>query len=245
MSATMSATMSDAAVQAAPDRLELARGLLTRAERRPVVAAEPDARTLPVAPALARLLPGGGLRRGTTVALPDRSGATSLLFALLARASVEGAWTAVVGRPELGIVAAAEAGLALERLALVPEPGIELLAVTGALLDGLDVVAVAARAPVRAADRQRLAARARQRGAVLLALGPWPGADVELRCTGGRWSGIGAGAGRLRSRSAIVHVGGRGVAARGGGGPLLLPGPEGCVAAPTPVADPIPIRAAG
>src|SRR5690606_9088240 len=157
---------------------------------------------LPVAPPLARLLPGGGLRRGSTVAVPSGPAATSLLFALLAEASAEGAWAAVVGRPELGLVAAAEAGVRLGRLALVPDPGADLVAVTVALLDGVDVVAVAGaeRAGVRAADRQRLAARARQRGAVLVALGSWPGADLELGCTDAGWRGLGAGSGRLRTR---------------------------------------------
>ena len=98
---------------------------------------------LPVAAPLARLLPGGGLRRGSTVAVAGRPGATSLLLALLAEASAGGAWAGVIGRPELGLVAAAEAGVALERLALVPYPGADLVAVTAALLDGLDLVAVA------------------------------------------------------------------------------------------------------
>ena len=127
----------------------------------------------------------------------------------------------MIGRPGLGVVAAAEAGLRLERLALVPRPGADLLAVTSALLDGLDVVAVAGaeRAGIRAADRQRLAARARQRGAVLVSLGPWSGADLELSCADAGWHGLGPGSsggcGRLRFRRVRVHVRGRGVAPAG------------------------------
>src|SRR3954469_23108823 len=41
---------------------------------------------------LARLLPAGGLRRGSTVAVPGGPGAGSLLLALLAEASAGGAW---------------------------------------------------------------------------------------------------------------------------------------------------------
>jgi hypothetical protein len=223
----------------AAGRLELARGLLRGLEDRTAgarpapdddVALGPAAggRVLPVAAALVGLLPAGGLRRGSTVAV---SGSTSLLLALLAEASAGGAWTGVVGRPELGLVAAAEAGLRLDRLALVPYPGADLLAVTSALLDGLDVVAVAGaeRAGVRAADRQRLAARARQRGSVLLALGPWPGADVELSCTDVQWQGVGAGNGRLCARRARVQLRGRGVAPGGRRSHLLLPAPGGAV----------------
>jgi len=182
---------------------------------------------LPVAEPLAGLFPGGGLCRGSTVSVPAGPGATSLLLALLAEASAAGAWVGVTGRPELGLVAAAEAGLQLERMALVPRPGADLVVVTAALLDGLDVVAIAGadRAGVRAADRQRLAARARQRGAVLVPLGPWPGADVELTCTDLRWEGLGAGAGRLRTRRASVRLRGRGVPPAGHGAELLLPAP--------------------
>ena len=142
----------------------------------------------------------------------------------------------VVGRPELGVVAAAEAGLRLERLALVPRPGADLLAVTSALLDGLDVVAVAGaeRAGIRAADRQRLAARARQRGAVLVALGPWPGADLELSCADARWHGLGPGrpgvAGGCAPDGSGCTLRGRGVAPGGLGARLLLPAPGGGVA---------------
>ncbi len=218
-------------------RLELARGLLRRMEDRSVAvrpAPESDGRVLPVAAPLARLLPAGGLRRGSTVSLPPAPGATSMLLALLAEASAGGAWTAVVGRPGLGLVAAVEAGVRLERLALVPEPGRDLMAVTVALLDGMDVVAVAGaeRAGVRAAERQRLAARARQRGAVLVALGPWPGADLELTCTDARWRGLGsrAGSGRLGARQVRVRLRGRGVAPGGRSAGMLLPAPGGAVA---------------
>ncbi|GAA1326785.1 hypothetical protein [Pseudonocardia xinjiangensis] len=239
-------------------RLELARGLLRRMEgrsggARPVSAAEVEDGVLPVVEPLARFLPAGGLRRGTTVALPAVPGATSLLLALLAEASAGGAWVGVVGRPGLGLLAAAEAGVRLERLALVPHPGADLMAVTVALLDGMDLVVVsgAARAGVRAADRQRLAARARQRGAVLLALGQWPGADVELSCADTRWQGLEAGAGRLCSRRVRVQLRGRGVAPAGRAARLLLPAPGSAVAgvaesaAEQPVGAPLGDRVAG
>lgn len=227
---------SGAALRDVASRLELARDLLRRMEDRsanvrPVVAPEADGRVLPVTGSMARLLPAGGLRRGSTVALGAGPGITSLLFALLARASAGGGWVGVVGRPGLGLVAATEAGLLLERVALVPYPGRDLVAVTAALLDGLDIVAVAERAGVRAADRQRLAARARQRGAVLLALGPWPGADVELSCADAQWQGLGAGAGRLCARRLRVRLHGRGIASAGRSARLLLPAPGGGIAA--------------
>jgi hypothetical protein len=238
-------------------RLATARGLLRRLEDRaagPRPAAEPgaDGRVLPVGAPLATLLPGGGLRRGTTVAVAGTVGATSLVLALLAEASAGGAWAGVIGRPDLGLVAAAEAGVALERLALVPYPGADLVAVTAALLDGLDLVVVAGRV-LHGSDRARLAARARQRGAVLLPLGPWPGADVELTCEQGRWRGVGAGSGdvgRLRTRRVCVRLRGRGVAPAGRSARLLLPGVAGRLAVDvegdaTAVDRPIADREAG
>ena len=236
-------------------RWELARGLLHGFENRatsprPGAGSPAEERMLPVAGPLSRLLPAGGLRRGTTLAVPGGPGATSLLLALLAEVSAGGAWVGVVGRPELGLVAAAEAGLRLDRLALVPRPGADLLAVTSALLDGLDVVAVAGaeRAGIRAGDRQRLAGRARQRGAVLVSLGHWPGADLELSCDDARWHGLGTGSsggcGRLRSRALRVRRHGRGVARGGLDARLLLPAPGGGIAAGVPEAERTAVRVA-
>ena len=51
------------------------------------------------------------------------AGATSLVLALLAEASAAGAWVGVIGRPDLGLVSAAEAGVALERVARSRTPG--------------------------------------------------------------------------------------------------------------------------
>jgi hypothetical protein len=183
-------------------------------------------RTLPVLPELRTLLPAGGLRRGSTVAVgrpaplgtasTDRLapfGATTVLLALLAAASAAGSWCAVVGLPALGLAAAAELGVALDRLALVPEPGPDWPAVVGALLDGIDVVAVAPPGPVSAALGSRLAARARQRGSVLVPYGQWSGADIVLQTPGGGWRGLGEGWGRLSRRGLVISRRGRGAAA--------------------------------
>ncbi|WP_410588208.1 hypothetical protein [Amycolatopsis sp. lyj-23] len=179
---------------------------------------------LAVLPELARLFPGGGLRRGTTVAV---RGATSLVLALLAAATRDGSWAAVTGLPELGLAAAAELGVDLERVALVPDPGAELVAVVSALVDGFDLV-VLGPAAVQPQTARRLAGRVRNRGTVLLAAGPWPGADLELRVTGRRWHGLTQdGHGHLRSREVVATSRGRGAAARPATAGLQLPGPEG------------------
>ena len=183
---------------------------------------------LPVASELASVLPWGGLRRGSTLAV---HGSTSLLLTLLSEATAAGSWAAVIGMPDLGLVAASELGVRTERLALVPRPGDRFADVVAALLDGMDLVAVAS-SGVRSASRvrHRLSARARHRRAVLLSVGPWPGADVTLRYTSGRWSGAEDGAGYLRARDAAVQVDGRGSAARPVRADLRLPGVGGAVA---------------
>ncbi len=186
---------------------------------------------LPVAAPLAGLLPGGGLRRGSTVAV---SGSSALVLAVLAEASRAGSWCALVGLPGIGIQAAAEAGLDLARTALVPRPGPRPATVVAALVDGVDVVVLGGTAQWRAGDRQRLAARVRQRGAVLVpviaAAGAWPGAEVELHASGGTWAGLaGDGAGRLRSRRVHLRCAARG-RARDHRADALLPGPAGACA---------------
>jgi hypothetical protein len=186
-------------------------------------------RALPVRVELAGLLPWGGLRRGSTVSV---RGSTALLLALLAEPTAGGSWAAVVGMPNLGLLAAAEQGVAVDRLALVPRPGAQTSAVAAALLDGVDLVVLAtdeAAGRVSAAQARRLSARARHRGAVLLAFGPWPAADVELRCARASWSGLGAGHGYLRQREVVVSARGRGAAARPVRVNLLLPGAGGAV----------------
>ncbi len=192
--------------------------------------AEPGVhRVLPVAPELSGLLPGRGLRRGSTVSVATgrsqpAGGGTSLLLALLSEASRTGSWCAVVGVPALGAIAAAESGIVLDRLALVPNPGPEWPTVVAALIDGVDVVVVAVPGGVSPSIASRLVARARQRGCVLVPFGPWDGADVTLQVTEGRWDGLGPGRGRLRRREVTVLARGRGAAARPREATMWLPG---------------------
>lgn len=179
---------------------------LARIAKPLVIAGE---RTLPVTEQLAGLVPGGALRRGSTVAV---EGSTWLALALAAGPSGAGSWCAAVGLPALGAVAAAQAGVRLERLALVADPGRAWPEVTAALLDAVEVVLVRGRGGAR--DVRRLTARTRERGAVLVALGAWEGADVRLTVTRERWTGLGQGWGYLASRELEVTATGRGAAAR-------------------------------
>ncbi|MEV8516670.1 hypothetical protein [Dactylosporangium sp. NPDC051484] len=184
-------------------------------------------RTLPVLSGLRALLPGGGLRRGATIAVHT----SSVLLALLAAASRAGSWCAVVGLPALSPIAAAEMGIALERLALVPNPGTEWTTIVAALLDGVDIVVAAPPGPVAPVVAGRLAARARQRGSVLMPAGAWTGAwtgaDLTVAPVRGAWGGLGAGRGRLRCREMTIQARGRGSAAAPREVTLWLPALEG------------------
>jgi hypothetical protein len=158
-------------------------------------------------------------------------GATTLALALVAAASQTGSWCAAVGLPALGLVMAAGLGVSLERLALVPDPGGRWPAMVAALVDAVDIVLIRADDRCCQGEARRLAARARERGAVLVPVGAgWPeGADLRLTVTAGGWQGLGQGHGHLRARPATVAASGRGAAARERRVQLWLPGPTGSV----------------
>src|SRR5688500_18731650 len=149
------------------------------------------AEPLPVLSPLDALFPRGALSRGTVVAV---EGSVWLALALAAGASAAGSWCAVVGLPSLGAAAAAEAGIDLERLVLVPSPGAQWATTVAALLDGFDVVLARPTAQVKAGEARRLAARARERRAVIVALGSWPDTvDTRIRVVESEFAGLHAG----------------------------------------------------
>lgn len=190
---------------------------------------------LPVASELAAVCPSG-FRRGTTVTV---RGSTSLLLTLLAAATQEGSWAAVIGVPSLGLAAAAELGVELCRLVLVPRPAGDVMTVTGALLDGLDLVVLGPWLcrSVSPAVAQRLSRRARNRGAVLITVGPWPGAHLDLRCETGTWHGLADdGMGYLTHRDTTMHRRDKG--APEARIPLQLPGPGGALSRAAPAPEP-------
>jgi len=196
---------------------------------------------VPAPPGVARLLPDGGLRPGGAYAL---GGSAALLAALLAAPSAAGAWCAVVGIPEFGIEAARGAGADPARIALVPEPGPRWLAVVGALAEGVGVVAVRPGGRVGEAEAARLAARLRERGAVLLVQGAWPLAEARLDVEHREWSGLGGGHGCLEGGAARLVV-----TARRGGAPrrgrIALVGKAAASPAGRETAVPEPLTAVG
>ncbi len=176
----------------------------------------------PVPEALAPLLPDGGLRAGATYRVQPGA----LLLALLAMASQAELWCGVVGMPELGVEAAALAGVTLERLALVPEPGERWLAVTAALADVVPVLAVRPTRLATQAEALRLAGRLRDKGTALLVDGPWPGVEASLSVSEPQWSGVGEGWGYLTERAVTVRVAAKRYAGEATAR-VVLPGADG------------------
>ena len=201
-------------------------------------------RRIPVEGTLEALLPEGGIRRGTVVAVGGH-GSVTLAMALTAEASRRGSWVAAVGMADLGVAALAERGVDLERWALVDFPagvrgrGAGLAAdVLGAVVGGFDLVLLGPGIKVAGATARRLLARMREHGTSLIcALGSTPAEvaaglvpEVHLMIEQTLWTGIDDGHGRLLARQAEVTVGGRGAASRPRRTLLWLPSTDGRVA---------------
>ncbi len=133
---------------------------------------------LPVPELLAEALPAG-LPRGAVAVL---SGARSLPVGMVAAVSAAGGHVAIVGLPDFGLLAAAEMGADLSRLAVIPQPGSDPVEVAAVLMDGMDLVLLGLAGRCVPPGRARvLVARARQRGCTLLvAGGDWQGASMRL-----------------------------------------------------------------
>ena len=172
-------------------------------------------RVLPVGGPLGAELPRGGVQRGSTIALDGAigAGATTIGLQLAAAATAPGEWAAIVDADgTIGARAAEAAGVVLERCALVRRvPRDRWATVVAALLDGVALVVAGVPPYLRPGDARRLTARARERAAVLVALGPWPAeASLRLHASCGEWTGLGVGTGLLESRVVDVRVEGRG-----------------------------------
>lgn len=217
---------------------------------RPVAGA--DSRLMAVPAPLVGLFPEGGVRRGATVAVGPLAGGCSLALSLAATVTGGHGWVAAVGLPALGLVAAEEAGVDLRRLALVPEPGEQWPTVVASLVDGFELLMLRPPARARVGDARRLAARARERGTVLLLVdAPWPEpADVTLKIEGAApavaaWEGLGQGWGVLSGRRATVVAGGRRVGGRDRRAEVWLPAAGGALQAAGGVEENPALRTVG
>ena len=205
-------------------------------------------RLIAVEECLTDLLPLGGLRRGSSVAVGGPA-AVSLVLALCAAGSRDGAWVGAVGMESLGLAAAVEHGLVPERLFLVSAPPPSRWAeIVTVAAEGAELIV--ARVPDRLTpgDVRRVQARLGVRGTVLLLVEGRPSGvqssgsssiggltDLCLATRTMSWEGIGEGHGRLISRRVIVEVSGR-RSGRPHSVELLVPGPSGHVERPPDMA---------
>lgn len=188
---------------------------------------------LPVPAPLAPVLPMRGLERGRVHGVTGDA-AASLVYALVAAASAEGAWCAFVDMPHAGLRAAHEHGVALERVVCIDtDRSLSWGRVVGALTDGIDIIV--ARDPVcTAAEARKVASRVKAQGAVLIVQGAVQDAkgavqgfplDVLLTARTQSWS---FGACALERTVRVTAEGRRIPAARGV--TVLLPSASGAVA---------------
>ena len=199
-------------------------------------------RVLAVPPPLAPLFPEAGMVRGSIVGCQGPT-ALSVALATVSAASADGCWLACVGVPSLGLRAADELGIALERLVMVAAPmggsahpsptgngsSSDVVASTmSALIDGFDLVMLRGAGEIRPPVARRLQARLQARGAILVVVGD-PGpfiCDVTVTGIGAEWEGLEDGAGRLaRRRLSLSGVGRRSPRARRVD--VWLPGADG------------------
>lgn len=157
---------------------------------------------LPTPPALRPLLPNGALRKGAPTAV---QGSLQLALSLLSGVSASGAWCGVIGVPSLGFEAAAQVGLGLDRLVLIPDPGRHALSIAGMLSEVLTALILCPRTQPSPGEVERLHARLRDHGTALVVTNAWPRSDTALRVTNSRWSGLGTGHGLLDTHELSVQ----------------------------------------
>jgi hypothetical protein len=159
------------------------------------------------------------------------NGGTTLSLALLAEPLAQGYWAAVVGEPDLGVEAAAGVGVDLSRVALVPSPGPSWPTALAVLLESVELVLLRPPGRCRPSDARRLVLRARQRGSVLVVMGPpgaWPESpEITLAAETEGWEGLGVGSGTLGRRRVRVVATGRRGAEQVRATTCWLPGPDG------------------
>src|ERR1700679_809003 len=134
---------------------------------------------LPVPQLLADVLPDA-LPRGTVAVL---SGARSLPLSMVAAVTAAGGNAAIVGQPDIGLLAAVEMGADLSRLAVIPDPGADPVEVAAVLMDGMDLIVLALGGRSVPLTRARaVVARDHQKRCTLLVTdGDWQSASIRLK----------------------------------------------------------------
>lgn len=188
------------------------------------------------------LLPGGGLQRGWTTRVDGGASARALAWALLGEVTTAGRWVAAVNIAGISLAAAAEVGVAVERVLVVENVTPDVWSATiGALIGAVDVVLFSApQHRVRPSEYRQMSSRCRERGTVLMELAPDASAgrgrfgtkgqlqyDLSFTVDPIAWEGLGRGHGHLCARGLKVSVSGRRAPGQGRHGHFELPGNDG------------------
>ncbi|MGU3292138.1 hypothetical protein [Williamsia sp. M5A3_1d] len=174
-----------------------------------------DKELLPIPAPLAQIMPGGGLARGSVVAV---DGARSVLVAIIAEITASGGYVAVIGLPHLSLHAVQEMGGDLSHVAVVAgqdNPVFDPVEVAAVLLDGLDLVVVGLGGVSVPPSRARaVMARARAKGSTLMVTdGRWSGVQATLTAQVADYRHLpfrASGHGRISGLSLSVQARGRG-----------------------------------
>ncbi|MCW4352490.1 hypothetical protein ONR57_04140 [Hoyosella sp. YIM 151337] len=163
---------------------------------------------LPVPGPFEELFPGRFLAKGSVVGL---TGSRFAVLGFIASVTAADGHVAVVGLPELSLLAVAEMGGDLRRVAVIPDPGPDPVEVAAVLLDGVDLVVLGLCGVQVSYTRARaVTARVRSKNAVLAIVdGQWPNPEVALESQICGYRGLGRGHGRIRGLSLAVQASGR------------------------------------
>ena len=162
-----------------------------------------DERVFPLATPLQGLFPESGLRRGVVYQCDL---VLSLIWALIAEATSQGVWCALVGIPDAGLAAAEDMGVTLDRVVLVPHPGDQWLSVVSALTDVVGVVVLGGAPVPSERTLSTLMGRLRERESTVLVSSSWPRKEATISVSQHHWQGLGVGHGLLQEHRMSITM---------------------------------------
>ena len=174
--------------------------------------------TLPVPSELRAMFPEGGLVRGRTV-LCSGDAAVAMALRVVSSATQAGSWLGIVGVHNVGVQAASEHGVALQRVVFVQPASsrTEWVNTVAAAADGFDVLMLEVPRGTTEADARRVQTRIQARRNALVLIGATHQSavqsvfqpDVIMDTSTTQWHGIERGAGHVQGRDVQVAVSGR------------------------------------
>lgn len=158
-------------------------------------------------PELGQLLPQGGLARQAVTEIAD---CPALIVELISHTTAAGGHVGVVGWPELSLAGVSEQGN-LDRVIVVPDPGVDPLGVAAVLVEGLDLVIVRSTGQLSPVRARPLLAKLRGGSAALVFVGVQIASPAaRIGATVSTFRGIGPGRGRIQGLDIHVHVAAKG-----------------------------------